>query len=146
MSNEQERHGLGRGRGRRSGPAALLIQASGHASLSTLAMDALGWPNCVLIAAKDGALIIKAGTEDDHRAYRLTWATEPVSGLRHNARLCARSAFKAAGMVPESGSLRYMALECVSDDGRPAVYIRKDQQIAVEPRTIRARVSSEVSA
>lgn len=146
MIEQPHRAGRGPGRGRTAGPAALRISATGHASLSALAMDALGWPRRVLIAAKDGALIVKAGTEDDHRAYHLIWATEPKTGVRRNARLNARSAFTAAGMVPATGSARYLALECDSDDGRAALYIRKDQQIAVELRGTRSRKTEAVDA
>lgn len=146
MIEQPHRAGRGPGRGRAAGPAALRISATGHASLSVLAMDALDWPRRVLIAAKDGALIVKAGTENDHRAYHLIWATEPKTGVRSNARLNARSAFTAAGMRPESGSARYLALECDSEDGRKAIYIRKDQQIAVEPRGARTLVTEAVDA
>lgn len=133
------------GRGRTSGPAALRISATGHASLSARAMDALDWPNRVLIAAKDGALIIKVAEPDDHRAYSIVWYADKNGG-RSNSRFAAGGAFTAAGMRPESGSARYLALECDSDDGRRAIYIRKDQQIAVEPRGARSLASEAVSA
>ena len=146
MSEQLPRAGLGRGQGRKSGPAALRISASGHASLSARAMDALGWPRRILIAAKDGALIVKVGSDDDHRAYHLIWATEPTTGVRSNTRFNARSAFTAAGMLPESGSARYLALECDSEDGRAALYIRKDQQVAVEYRGRRTLAPEAVDA
>lgn len=132
--------------GRPRGPAALRISASGHGHLSASAMDVLGWPTKVLIAAREGALIIKVAEPDDHRAYSLVWYTDPVSGQRGNSRLNAGTAFLTAGMRPKAGSARYVALECDSEDGRRAIYVRKDQEIPVETRGPRQRVSEAVTA
>lgn len=132
--------------GRHRGPAALRVSASGHGHLSASAMDALGWPTKVLIAAREGALIIKVAEPDDHRAYSLVWYTDPASGQRGNSRLAAGTAFLTAGMRPSVGSARYVALECDSEDGRRAIYVRKDQEIPVEPRGPRQRVAEAVTA
>ena len=138
--------GTVRSGGRPRGPAALRISASGHGHLSASAMDVLGWPTRVLIAAREGALIIKVAEPDDHRAYSLVWYTDPVSGQRGNSRLNAGTAFLTAGMRPKVGSARYVALECDSEDGRRAIYVRKDQEIPVESRVQRQRVSEAVTA
>lgn len=138
--------GLGLCSGRRGGPAALRVSATGHGHLSVKAMEALDWPTKVLIAARDGALIIKAATPDDHRAYSLVWYTDDTTGRRGNSRFAAGSAFLAAGMRPQVGSVRYMAIECDSEDGRRAIYVRKDQEIPVEYRGKRLHVSEAVNA
>lgn len=120
------------GRGRKRGGAALRVSSSGHAALSQAAADILDWPETVLIAARDGAVIIKAATPDDHRAYRMVYDTAP-NGRRINGRFSARAAFIAAGMLPETGSAKYVALECDSEDGRRAILMRADVMIPVLP-------------
>lgn len=120
------------GRGRKRGGAALRVSATGHAALSQAAADILGWPETVLIAARDGAVIIKAATPDDHRAYRLVWYVAP-NGRLINGRFSARAAFIAAGMLPETGSAKYLALECDSEDGRRAIFMRADVTLPVLP-------------
>lgn len=136
----------GPGQNHPSRPAALRVSATGHAALSAKAMDVLGWPGAVLIAAKDGSLIIKAAGPDDHRGYKVVIAVDPGSGNLGNARLCARSAFKAAGMLPPTGSVKYIALDCDAGDGKRALFVRRDVQIPVEIRMSRAVVSVGVSA
>lgn len=120
------------GRGRKRGGAALRVSASGHAALSQAAADILDWPETVLIAARDGAVIIKAATPDDHRAYRMVYDVTP-SGRRINGRFAARAAFLVAEMLPETGSVKYVALECDSDDGRRAIFMRADVTTPVLP-------------
>lgn len=143
---ESSDDGTVRRSGRPPGPAALRVSASGHGHLSVRAMDALGWPTRVLIAAREGALIIKTAEPDDHRAYSLVWHTDPVSGQRGNSRFAAGSAFLAAGMRPKVGSARYVAIECDSEDGRLAIYVRRDQAIPVENRRQRLHTAEAVTA
>lgn len=135
-----------RGKPRGRTAAALRVSATGHASLSAAAMDVLGWADGLLIAAKDGALIIKAAGADDHRAYRVVYAVTLSTGVRGNCRFCAGRAFAAAGMLPATGSVKYICVECDTGDGGRALYVRRDVQIPVELRLSRAAVSAAVSA
>lgn len=135
-----------RGKPRGRTAAALRVSATGHASLSAAAMDVLGWADGLLIAAKDGVLIIKAAGADDHRAYRVVYATNTSTGVRGNCRFCAGRAFAAAGLLPAIGSVKYVCVECDAGDGERALYVRRDVQLPVLQYERCAAVSAVVNA
>ncbi len=124
-------------RGRVIGPAAVRVTRNGMLSLSSRALDLIGRAPEVLIAARDGELLIKVAQPGDHRAYRV-YITRGSGCIR------AHPAAKAAGLLPDdASSVRYMAIECQADDGRQALYVHRAQMIPLEKYT---RKNREVAA
>lgn len=117
------------------GIASISISVVGMMRISSRAMESLGHPAGVLIAARPGELVIKAAGPDDHRAYVVNRRRRPNGGLGGDGYLSAVKATRKAVMLPVDGPARYLVIECQDHAGVPALYVRSDQLIATEPRT-----------
>jgi len=112
--------------------AAVRVDPSGHCYLNAKAVAILGYPRGALIAARDGELIIRAATNEDHRAYLLTYYPTPTGG-RSGGRLNAKNAVRRAGLLQDV-SIKYAALECEDETGRAALFVHSDVQLAFTRR------------
>lgn len=107
-------------RGERSGGvASMTVMRSGHCYLSSEAVRGLGGATRVLVAARDGAMLIVAAEEDNAQAYRLA---RPKRGFDH-ALFCSRQAVRRSGLTIGE---RYLCIQCDHESGKPALYVRAD--------------------
>lgn len=110
-------------RGAWRGVASMTVMRSGCCYLSSEAVRRLGGASRVLVAARDGAMLIVAAEEDNSQAYRLARAKRGFdSGL-----FCSRAAVRRAGLTIGE---RYLCIQCDHESGKPALYVRADVPLA----------------
>lgn len=94
----------------------LRVNWTGHGYLNAAAMRALGMPSGILIdiVRSTGGVVIRPAHEDDHRP------TKVISEGAAFGNFNARNVLTRAGLVPESGSAKYLLTRIMWDIGRPA--------------------------
>jgi hypothetical protein len=107
----------------------LRVNWTGHGYLNAAACRELGMPRGILIDSHDGAILIRPANDFDHWAYAIAKQGRLYCDGRN---FCARAAMLRAGLVPESGSARYLLNRVTYAIGRPAFTTGPDREIARE--------------
>lgn len=106
----------------------LRVNWTGHGYLNAAACRELGMPRGILIDQHGGGILIRPANDYDHRAYLITEQGKTCDGRN----FCAKNAMHRAGLVPESGSTRYLLNPVTYDIGRPAFTTGPERKIACE--------------
>lgn len=97
-------------------PPAGLVNHLGYLRLNIAAVEAIGTPRRILVAADGRGLIIAPAPPGDVRAYSLTVYSGP-SGRSTQAIASIPVALRAAGLLPTGESVKYRARILTDDAG-----------------------------
>lgn len=89
-------------------PPAALVNHLGYLRLNIAAVEVIGFPSRILVAADERGLIIAPAPSGDLRSYSLTVYRQP-SGKGTQAVTSIPVALRAAGLLPTGESVKYRA-------------------------------------
>lgn len=109
-------------------PLAVRIGRGGAIWINRAAMDALEWPEKVIIGVQPpDRMVILPAVQGDHRAYTV-YHVSTAGRAAHEGRLHALAPCVEAELLPQGDakSQRYMAILCEDATGRVGLFVRAD--------------------